>query len=181
MGGSLKIKAVCCVIFVLLFACDLITSKRKKVEPRQRGKVEIIPDSLEFDAFLVSPNSDSIRMSCLFNNPTQQILLLRVPKNSCRSCVNREIVDFRKYTLKDIKPKLLILSEYEDQRLFRAFSFSVANEKIPVFNCRQVLTTLDTQNKPYYLLINNKRGILKSFIVAKGDSKATIRFLNSIK
>jgi len=175
-----KVVSIISICFLLL-GCDLTLSKNKHEEFNSHKKTEVAVSGVGMNIFLISPNRDSIRIKNLIDGCISKILLLRVPRYSCSSCVNREIIELCNLSNNNMNIKSVIITEYEDLRLFRAFATNILIKNISIYNCQIRLNKLDEQGNPYYLLINNRGELLKYFVIDKRDFRATDRFFNKYK
>ncbi|MCT4647253.1 MAG: hypothetical protein N4A74_19850 [Carboxylicivirga sp.] len=116
-------------------------------------------------------------------NKTQEkyTLVFRVPRFSCGSCVNREIITIDKHMPEHLADSIIAIVDFDQHRLFSAYSKSFSTRRFKIFNYNKVLTKFDKNKKPYLILVNNNLKILDVFIVDKQDANATKLFMKNIE
>jgi len=132
------------------------------------------------DAILTRWVNDSTTIKNIINEKNSYILIFRIPKRSCTSCIHREFDLLKNHQgIKAFLPIKVItdITVFRDFLLFANYS---KDENIEIFNCNDKLTYLDNIGKPYYILLNKSLRIQEIFITVKSEGKLSENFLDKI-
>jgi len=125
---------------------------------------------------LTTENNKKIRLASIINKPT---LVLRYSEFVCQSCVDNQIELLKKFGEETGEQNVLIISTYDEIR--NLIIFKRANQlNMDIYNIEKLKIPLDSENIPYYFVIDESFTIKHVFIPNNGIVSLTEKYLDFI-
>lgn len=124
-------------------------------------------------------NMDSVLLMPEIRKTNTEIVL-RVPRFTCLSCVNREMAVLDKWIRNNNQDSGIVILDYSEHRFFSALAKSFEDKKVKVYNSYDFIKGLDKVKKPYFMHFDKNGKIRNVFLIEKQEADASLLFLKSI-
>ena len=108
------------------------------------------------------------------------VLVCRYKETHCPQCVDFAMLKIQKMADSFPRDRIVILAEYEENRLFRHFNEQYNAKQLPAFNVSTLNTPLEDLAAPYYCVLYEDLSMGDVFVPEKALPDLTTRYLKAV-
>lgn len=168
----------------------LLIDKYNKLSVRELRTSSILKKNIIFhhaaeaaycpDIQLKKPKTNSdLKLSALVNNSNEPLLFFRFKETDCDACVQQALKLLKKITEQSPGRRITILSGYKNVRQFYAYADN-ESKSFDIYNVDELPVIPETQESPYFFVLNGDLAMKNVFVPMKGDMEFTVDYLECI-